>query len=84
MPDDQSVEQYGHSSLNLKCAQRGIGLTRRPGATLRWRLRNYKNRFWFQEGVKIFCPDLGCSAGAYPNRPYWTWTFYDKSKKKGF
>jgi hypothetical protein len=27
---------------------------RRPGATLRWRLRNYKNRFWFQEGVKIF------------------------------
>ena len=27
---------------------------RRPGATLRWRLRNYKNRFWFQEGVKFF------------------------------
>ena len=23
-------------------------------ATLRWRLRNYKNRFWFQEGVKFF------------------------------
>ena len=20
----------------------------------------------------------------YPDRPYWTWTFYDKTKKKGF
>jgi hypothetical protein len=36
---------------------------RRPGATLRWRLRNYKNRFWFQEGVKFFL-DLDRLAGA--------------------
>lgn len=36
---------------------------RRPGATLRWRLRNYKNRFWFQEGVKIFRPELDRPAG---------------------
>ena len=27
---------------------------RRPRATLRWRLRNYKNRFWFQEGALNF------------------------------
>jgi hypothetical protein len=39
--------------------------TWRPGATLWWRLRNYKNRFWFQEGVKFFCPDLDRSAGRY-------------------
>jgi hypothetical protein len=39
---------------------------RRPGATLRWRLRNYKTRFWFQGGVKIFCPDLDRPAGGPP------------------
>ena len=40
---------------------------RRPGATLRWRLRNYKNRFWFQEGVKFFL-DLDRLAGALRQR----------------
>jgi hypothetical protein len=30
------------------------GPIRRPGATLRWRLRNYKNHFWFQEGGENF------------------------------
>ena len=39
-----------------RCPSVFPGPIRRPGATLRWRLRNYKNRFWFQEGVKIFCP----------------------------
>jgi hypothetical protein len=36
---------------------------RRPGATLRWRLRNYKSRFWFQGGVKIFSIRLTVGCG---------------------
>ena len=35
---------------------------RRPRATLRWRLRNYKNRFWFQEGaLNFFVPEWTAS-----------------------
>ena len=41
------------------------GPIRRPGATLRWRLRNYKNRFWFQGEQKLFSPDLDCLPGRY-------------------
>ena len=39
-----------------RCPSGFPGPIGRPGATLRWRLRNYKNRFWFQEGVKFFLP----------------------------
>ena len=51
-----------------RCPSVFPGPIRRPGATLRWRLRNYKSRFWFQEGVKIFCPDLDRPAGALRQR----------------
>jgi hypothetical protein len=40
-----------------RCPSVFPGPIRRPGATAKWRLRNYKNCFWFQEGVKFFCPD---------------------------
>ena len=37
---------------------------RRLRATPRWRLRNYKNRFWFQGASKIICSELDRPAGA--------------------
>jgi hypothetical protein len=51
-----------------RCPSVFPGPMRRPGATAKWRLRNYKNCFWFQEGAKIFCLDLDRSAWALRQR----------------
>jgi hypothetical protein len=48
-----------------RCPSRFPEPIRRPGATLRWRFRNYKSRFWFQGGVKkIIRSDFDRTAGA--------------------
>src|SRR3978361_32407 len=54
--DRSSEEKNGKTAPDTTGARLRIpGPIRRPGATLRWRFRNYKTRFWFQEGrEKIF------------------------------
>jgi hypothetical protein len=37
-----------------RCPSGFPGPIRRPSATLRWRLKNYKTRFWFQGGGNFF------------------------------
>ena len=61
---------------------------RRPRATLRWRLRNYKNRFWFQEGaLNFFCPRVGCVArvgsGHLNRRFHLNWPSASRGRPRG-